>query len=138
ASDSAVTQYDMNMVNQVGLLKMDFLGLANLTIIEEALAAIKRIRGIEIDSDQIPVDDKATFKMLSRGDTLGVFQMEFSGARRILIDMQPTSIEDLGLANALNRPGPIEGGVIEIYMKRKRGESPVEYLLPQLEECIGE
>jgi DNA polymerase-3 subunit alpha len=134
--DGAVTQFDMKGVSKIGLLKMDFLGLSNLTIIDDALQNIKQVRGELIDIDQIPLDDAKTFEMLGRADTHGVFQFEGAFARRMLIDMQPSSLDDLAAANALNRPGPIEGGVVELYIKRKRGEEPVEYLLPEMEPIL--
>jgi DNA polymerase-3 subunit alpha len=124
---SAVTMFDMEGIAKVGLLKIDFLGLTNLTVIEEALRMVERSTGQVIDIDDIPLDDPATYALLCKADTHGVFQLEATFAKRILIDMQPRSLEDLGVAVALNRPGPIEGGVVDLYMKRKRGELPVEY-----------
>src|ERR1700730_9390436 len=135
---TAVTQFDMNGVSQIGLLKIDLLGLSNLTVIEEAADAIRATRGVELDIDRIPLDDHKTYELLGRGDTHGIFQLEGTFAKRILVDMQPESIEDLGVANALNRPGPIEGGVVDIYLKRKRGEEPVTYMLPELEPILSE
>ena len=135
---TAVTQFDMNGVSQIGLLKIDLLGLANLTVIDEAAELIRQTRGIEIDIDRIPLDDRRTYELLSRADTHGIFQLEATFAKRILLDMQPQSIEDLAVANALNRPGPIEGGVVDTYMRRKRGEEPVAYLLPELEPILAE
>ena len=135
---TAVTQFDMNGVSKIGLLKIDLLGLANLSVIEEAIAGIEQIRGITVDIDHVALDDHKTYEMLGRADTHGIFQLEAVFAKRILLDMQPKSIEDLGVANALNRPGPIEGGVVDIYMKRKRGEEPVTYVLPQLEPILAE
>ncbi len=141
---TAVTMYDMEGISKVGLLKIDFLGLTNLTVIEEALEMIESATGRRIDIDLIPLDDPATYALLCKADTHGVFQLEATFAKRILIDMQPRSIEDLGVAVALNRPGPIEGGVVDLYMKRKRGELPVEYprglealLAPVLAETHG-
>ena len=136
--DAVVTQFDMNGVQKIGLLKMDFLGLENLTVLEETLGHIERLRGTRPDLDRIPLDDAATYELLGRGDTIGVFQMEAEGGRRILMDMRPHSIEDMAAANALNRPGPIEGGVIELYMSRRRGEEPITYLLPELEPVLSE
>jgi DNA polymerase III subunit alpha len=133
--ESIVTQFDMNGVQKIGLLKMDFLGLSNLTIIEEAIEFVRAARGIEIDVDAIPLDDEATYALFGRADTHGIFQFEGPGAKKVLIDMQPQTLDDLSVANGLNRPGPIEGGVIDIYMKRKRGEEPVEYL-PGLAEKL--
>ncbi|MBJ7610324.1 MAG: DNA polymerase III subunit alpha [Candidatus Dormibacteraeota bacterium] len=138
---SAVTMFDMNSIAQVGLLKIDFLGLTNLTVIDEALEMIAQRTGQRIDIDTIPLDDAATYALLCKADTHGVFQLEATFAKRILIDMQPRSLEDLGVANALNRPGPIEGGVVDLYTKRKRGELAVEYpagLEPFLEPVLAE
>ncbi len=141
---SAVTMFDMEGISQVGLLKIDLLGLTNLTVIDEALEMIERTGGRRIDVDEMPVDDAATYALLCRADTHGVFQLEATFAKRILIDMQPRSLEDLGVAVALNRPGPIEGGVVDLYIKRRRGELPVEYpaglgdfLAPVLAETHG-
>ncbi|PZR78541.1 MAG: DNA polymerase III subunit alpha [Candidatus Aeolococcus gillhamiae] len=126
---SAVTMFDMASISQVGLLKIDFLGLANLTVIDEAVGMIEHSNstGTRIDMDEIPLDDPATYALLCKADTHGIFQLESTFAKRILIDMQPRSLEDVGVANALNRPGPIEGGVVDLYSKRKRGELSVEY-----------
>ncbi len=141
---TAVTMFDMEGVSAVGLLKVDFLGLTNLTVIEEALQMIEASTGALIDIDQIPLDDPATYALLSKADTHGIFQLEATFAKRILIDMQPRTLEDVALAGALNRPGPIEGGATAQYIKRKRGELPVEYpvgleemLRPVLEETHG-
>ncbi|HXA28874.1 MAG TPA: DNA polymerase III subunit alpha, partial [Candidatus Angelobacter sp.] len=133
--ESIVTQFDMNGVQKIGLLKMDFLGLSNLTIIEEAVEFVRQARGVEIDVDTIPLDDEATYALFGRADTHGIFQFEGAGAKKVLIDMQPQTLDDLSAANGLNRPGPIEGGVIDIFMKRKRGEEPIEYL-PGLAEKL--
>ena len=136
--DAAITQFDMKGVAAIGLLKIDFLGLANLTVISDTLAHLKRTKGIELDIDDIPLDDAATYELISKPDTHGVFQLEQQGGKRICIDMQPRCLEDLAVAVALNRPGPIEGGVIDIYMRRRRGEEPVNYLLPELEPILAE
>ncbi len=124
---TAVTMFDMEGISQVGLLKIDLLGLSNLTVIDETLGMIEGTTGRRIDIDAIPLDDAATYAMLCKADTHGIFQFEGTFAKRILLDMQPRSLEDLGVASALNRPGPIEGGVVDLYTKRKRGELPVEY-----------
>jgi DNA polymerase III subunit alpha len=141
---TAVTMFDMEGVSAVGLLKVDFLGLTNLTVIEETLQMIEASTGTRIDIDQIPLDDPATYALLSKADTHGIFQLEATFAKRILIDMQPRTLEDVALAGALNRPGPIEGGATAQYIKRKRGELPVEYpvgleamLRPVLQETHG-
>ncbi len=133
-----VTMFDMNGVQRIGLLKMDFLGLGNLSIIGEALEKIEKSQGVRFDISSIPLDDPATYAMLGRGDTHGVFQMEASFAKRILMDMQPQTLEDLGVAGALNRPGPIESGVVDIYVRRKRGEEETTYPLPELEPILRE
>jgi len=134
-----VTQFDMDGVQRIGLLKMDFLGLTNLSVIEETLDNIEQATGTRLDIDALPLDDAATYELLGRADTHGVFQLEAVGGKRILIDMQPRSLEDLSAAVALNRPGPIEGGVIDLYMKRRRGEVTIEYppgLAPFLEPIL--
>jgi len=136
--EAIVTQFDMDGVQKIGLLKMDFLGLENLTILEETLDNIESLRGVRPDLDAIPLDDLPTFELLARGDTLGVFQLEQQGGRRIVMDMRPRSIEDMAASVALNRPGVIEGGATEIYMKRRRGEEPITYLLPELEPVLKE
>lgn len=136
--EGAVTQFNMTDVQKIGLLKMDLLGLSNLTVIEEAVTSVAKVRGVTIDIEALELDDPATYALLGKADTHGIFQLEAGGAKRILLDMQPASLEDLGVAVALNRPGPIEGGVIDLYMRRKRGEEEVSYLLPELEPILGE
>jgi DNA polymerase III subunit alpha len=135
--DAMVTQFDMNGVQTIGLLKMDFLGLTNLSVIEATVENVRQTIGQELDVDNLPLDDPATYALLGRADTLGVFQLEAVGGKKILLDMQPQTLEDISAASALNRPGPIEGGLIELYMKRKRGEEPVEFLLPELEPILA-
>jgi DNA polymerase III subunit alpha len=134
--EAVVTQFDMDGVQKIGLLKMDFLGLENLTILEETLNNIELRTGERPDLDAIPLDDAATYELLARGDTLGVFQLEQPGGRRIVMEMRPRSIEDMAAAGALNRPGVIEGGATDLYMKRRRGEEPITYLLPGLEPIL--
>lgn len=133
-----VTMFDMNGVQKIGLLKMDFLGLTNLSVIADAVDYIEKTHGERIDIDAIPLDDEATYALLGKGDTHGIFQMEASGGRKILMDMQPSTLEDLGVAGALNRPGPIEGGVIDIYVRRLRGEEEIVYPVPELEPILAE
>jgi DNA polymerase-3 subunit alpha len=135
--DAMVTQFDMNGVQTIGLLKMDFLGLTNLSVIEAAVENVRQTTGLELDIDTLPLDDPATYALLGRADTLGVFQLEAVGGKKILLDMQPQTLDDISAASALNRPGPIEGGLIDLYMRRKRGEEPVEYLLPELEPILS-
>ena len=135
---AAVTQFDMTGVSRIGLLKIDLLGLSNLTVLDEAAEHVRRVRGTDFNLDAIPLDDTATYQLLRRGDTHGVFQLEATFAKRILLDMQPESIDDLTDAVALNRPGPIEGGATAMYMRRKRGEEPVTYMLPQMEPILAQ
>src|ERR1019366_1099634 len=137
-NEGVVTQFDMKGVSKIGLLKIDFLGLSNLTVIQEAVENVEKVRGEHIDIDAIPLDDPATYDLLGKADTHGVFQLEATFAKRILIDMQPTSLVDLAAANGLNRPGPIEGGVVDLYIRRRRGEEEVTYLLPEMEPILAE
>src|SRR2546421_10398046 len=101
----------MNAVQKIGLLKMDFLGLRNLSVIEDTLTKLEQTRGLKLDLGQIPWDDPATFRLLQAADTNGVFQLESAGLRRLLQDMRPTSFEDITAAIALFRPGPLESGL---------------------------
>ncbi len=135
--DEIVTQYDMNDLEQVGLLKMDFLGLTTLTIVDDTLKLL-RARGVDLKLEDIPLDDAATYALFSRGQTSGVFQFESAGMRDILRRHQPTRIEDLTALNALYRPGPIQGGMIDDFIKRKHGERPLTYELPELKEILEE
>jgi DNA polymerase-3 subunit alpha len=135
---TAVTQFDMNGVSKIGLLKIDLLGLSNLTVIAEAVELVRAHRGIDLDIDHIPLDDAKTYELLGKADTHGIFQLEATFAKRILLDMQPNCLADMGVAVALNRPGPIEGGATGMWMRRKRGEEPVTYMLPELEPILKE
>jgi DNA polymerase-3 subunit alpha len=138
--DSAlVTAYDMKSVEKMGLLKMDFLGLTTLTVIDDALKLIKSTQGAEIDLATIALDDEKTYEQVyHRALTSGVFQFESSGMRDVLRRYRPISIEDLTALNALYRPGPIQGGMIDDFIERKWGRRPVEYLLPVLEPLLKE
>src|SRR3989338_2643120 len=129
-----MTQYGMHAIEDLGLLKIDLLGLKNLTIIENTLEILKKARGIEIDIDTIPLDDKETFALLQRAETTGVFQLESSGMRRYLKELVPTELEDIIAMVALYRPGPIE--LIPQYMKRKFGKEKIVYLHPLLEPVL--
>lgn len=130
-----VTQYDMHGVEALGLLKMDFLGLRNLSIIERALEIIKKTRGIDIEIDALPLDDKPTYKLFQEGKTTGVFQFESSGMKRYLKELRPTELEDLIAMVALYRPGPME--YIPSYILRKHGREQVTYLHPKLQPILG-
>ncbi len=133
-SDMWCTQFDNDVVEKAGLLKMDFLGLKTLTIIKNALKIIKQRHGIDIDIDQIPLDDPKTFELFQRGDTVSIFQYESPGMQKHLKDLKPTVFEDLIAMNALYRPGPME--YIPSFIKRKHGLEPIQYDLPEMEEYL--
>jgi DNA polymerase-3 subunit alpha len=132
------TQWDMTSVERVGLLKIDFLGLRTLTVIDDAVEAIAAATGERIDIDAIPLDDPATFELLSRGSTEGIFQFESSLATDICQRMQPDRFEDMIAINALIRPGPLDCGMTESYIRRKRGEEPVDTYHPDLVELLAD
>jgi DNA polymerase-3 subunit alpha len=137
--DSIVTAYDMKSIEKMGLLKMDFLGLTTLTVIDDALKLIKSTKVIELDLATIPLDDAKTYEQVfHRALTSGVFQFESSGMRDVLRRYKPTSVEDLTALNALYRPGPIQGGMIDDFIERKWGRRAVEYALPELEPLLRE
>jgi DNA polymerase III subunit alpha len=129
-----ITQYDMKAVGEIGLLKMDFLGLQNLDIISTCLKLIGQHRGTEIDLLKLGTDDARTYELISNADTHGVFQLEGSGMRRMLQEMRPQSFADVTAANALFRPGPMQ--FIPTYMARKQGREPIEYMHPRLEPIL--
>ena len=134
-----VTQYDMLGLEKLGLLKMDFLGLTTLTIVEEALKLIEKYRAVNIDLQDLALDDAETYdKIFSTGFTSGVFQFESPGMQDILRRYQPNRIEDLCALNALYRPGPIQGGMIPDFIDRKHGRKPIVYDLPELKEILEE
>ncbi len=133
-----VTQYDLNGLEKLGLLKMDFLGLTTLTILQEAERLIQIHRGLRIDWDQIPEDDAATYDLFERGQTSGVFQFESPGMRDILRRYRPRQLSDLTALNALYRPGPIQGGMIDDFIERRHGRRPIQYELPELEPILAE
>ncbi|ODT72626.1 MAG: DNA polymerase III subunit alpha [Pelagibacterium sp. SCN 63-23] len=134
-SDMPVTQYNLKWVEPAGLVKFDFLGLKTLTTIRYAVDMVKN-RGVEIDIDAIPIDDKATYKLYARGDTYGIFQFESAGMRRALMELKPDRIEDLIAMNALYRPGPMDN--IPSFINRKHGTEPVVYPHPALSEVLDE
>jgi DNA polymerase-3 subunit alpha len=138
-NEEIVTAYDMTAVEKMGLLKMDFLGLTTLTIIDDCLKMIRATRGEEVNMEAIPLDDAETYeKVFHHGQTSGVFQFESDGMRDVLRRYQPTTVEDLTALNALYRPGPIQGGMIDDFIERKWGRRKVEYLLPELEKLLKE
>jgi DNA polymerase-3 subunit alpha len=138
SKDEVTTQYDMNALGRIGLLKMDFLGLTTLTVLDDAVKMIKKNRGVDFDLTLLALDDAETYDLFARGDTSGIFQFESHGMRDILKRYQPTRLEDLTALNALYRPGPIQGGMIDEFMSRKQGKKKVTYDLPELEEILSE
>jgi len=132
-----VTQYDMNALEKAGMLKMDFLGLTTLTILNDAVKAIKERRGVEIDLDALPLDDEDTYRQLRAGRTAGVFQFESALATDMVRAMRADRFDDLVASNALMRPGPLDAGMHKVYQRRKKGEEPVSYQLPELEEILA-
>lgn len=133
--NQVVTQYSMEPIGKIGLLKMDFLGLKTLTVIQEAVESVKANRGVSLDMDNIPVDDLKTFELLQRGDTVGVFQFESGGMRDNLRKLCPSKIEELIAMNALYRPGPMQ--FIDSFIDRKHGREKTEYAHPLLEGILG-
>ena len=135
-SDLLVTQYEGKVIEDAGVIKMDFLGLKTLSILKDALELIKQNHGIEIDIDNIPLDDQKTFELYQRGDTNGTFQFESPGMQKYLRDLRPDKFDDLIAMNALYRPGPIE--YIPKYISRKNGREEVVYDLPEMEGILKE
>ncbi|PID62684.1 MAG: DNA polymerase III subunit alpha [Ignavibacteriae bacterium] len=131
-----VTQYNMKELDSAGILKMDFLGLRTLTIIRDTIDLIKETRDEDVIIDDIPIDDKKTYELFSKGQTTGVFQFESAPMKEHLKNLKPTSIKDLSAMNALYRPGPME--FINDFVDRKHGRKPIEYLHPLLEEILSE
>ena len=131
------TQYSMGPVEELGLLKMDFLGLSNLTIIKNALRIIKKVYGVDVDINTIPLDDDKTFQLLQRGDTTGVFQLESSGMKRYLKDLKPTEFDDIIAMCALYRPGPLSAGLVDSFIRRKNGQETVIYDHDSMEPALG-
>ncbi len=133
-----ITQWSMNDVEAAGLLKMDFLGLRNLTILSKAVELIEQTTGEKVDPYKFPLDDKETYELLSRGETKGIFQLESGGIRDLLQRMKPDSFHDIIATAALYRPGPLEGGMVDKYVSVKNGESAAEYKHPVLKEILEE
>ncbi|MDH3382032.1 MAG: DNA polymerase III subunit alpha, partial [Flavobacteriaceae bacterium] len=131
-----VTQFDNSVVESAGLLKMDFLGLKTLTLIKDTIKIIKAIHKIDLDPDQFPLDDEETYQLFQRGDTIGIFQYESAGMQKHLKALKPTEFGDLIAMNALYRPGPME--YIPQFIRRKHGDEPISYDLPEMEEYLKE
>ncbi len=139
ANDVVVTtQWEMGIIEKVGMLKMDFLGLRNLSVLDYAVKVIERTRGETIDPGTLPLDDAETYKLLQRGDGKGVFQLESDGIRELLKQMKPDNIRDLIAVLALYRPGPLQGGMVDSYVNRKHGREKWEYPHPVLKEILDE
>ncbi len=134
--DEVVTQYAMKYVEKAGLIKFDFLGLRNLTVINNAVGLIKENHGIDLVMDDLPLDDQKTYELLGRADTTGIFQLESSGMRDILVRLKPESFADIVALVALYRPGPLESGMVENYIQGKHGLIDVAYDLKQLEPIL--
>ncbi len=134
SGEKIITQYEMHACEDVGLVKLDLLGIRNLSILENAVKLVKETTDKKVDLSQIPIDDKETFKMLSRGETLGTFQLSGSGVTRYLTELKPERIEDINAMIALYRPGPMAN--IPEYIARKKGEKPVTYYHPKMEKYL--
>jgi len=133
-----ITQYFMEDVESMGLLKMDFLGLKNLTMIEKATSLIEKSSQEKIDMEALPEEDQATFDLLARGDLEGIFQLESSGMRQIVKDLKPSSLEDISSILALYRPGPLDAGLIPKFINRKHGRESMDVVHPKLEPILQE
>lgn len=136
--DEITTQFDMTMIEEIGLLKMDFLGLRTLTVIQDCLQMVRENHGKDINLDEIDLNDKKVYKLFSRGDTTGIFQFESSGMRDYLRRLKPENLTDLAVMNALYRPGPLDSGMINTYIERKNGKRPVTFEHPKLEKILKE
>jgi DNA polymerase-3 subunit alpha len=137
-TEDRVVQYTMGTVEELGFLKMDFLGLKNLTIIQNALTNVKHAKGEEIDFDKIPLDEPDTYKFLRKGITMGLFQLESSGMRDVVKRLKPSTFADISAVLALYRPGPMEAGMVDDYIERKHGRAEIDYFHPLLQEVLSE
>jgi len=131
-----VTQYDMNSIEAIGLLKMDFLGLTTLTVVHDTLGSIEERHGVVIKPEEIPLDDPGVYGLLSAGYTVGIFQLESSGMRELLRRIAPERFEDIVAINALHRPGPLSSEMVELFIKRKRGLQGIDYEHQMLEPIL--
>ena len=137
AKGELTSQYTMNDLEKVGMLKMDFLALTTLTIISDCLNSIKQKKDIEIDWSKIPLDDEKTMRLFGDGKTEAIFQFESSGMQEICRRLKPKELEDLAALNALYRPGPLDGGMVDDFIARHRGEKKVQYILPPMKEILS-
>src|SRR5207247_11042063 len=136
AHDEIVTQWSMKDIERVGLLKMDFLGLSTLTLIDDAVKEIEKTTGEALDIDRVPLDDAKTYQIFQEAQPYGIFQFESSGMRDILRKAKPQSLEDLIALNALYRPGPLRSGMVDDFIARKGGKVEIKYELPELEPIL--
>jgi DNA polymerase-3 subunit alpha len=132
------TQWTMGDLEKVGMLKMDFLGLRTLTVMDNTVKLIEKTRGVKLDLERLPMSDKETYALLQRGEARGVFQLESDGIRELLKRMKPDNIRDLIATNALYRPGPLGGGMVDAYINRKHGREKPSYEHPVMEEILSE
>jgi len=135
---SVLTQFSGTDIEKVGLVKFDFLGLKNLTLIQNVVRRVREGRGQDVDVSTLPLDDKKTYRLLARGETVGVFQMESSGMRELVTRLKPTCFGDITAINALYRPGPLDSGMVEHFIERKHGREEITYLHPSLEPVLRE
>ena len=138
SDDQITTGFSMGILEKIGLLKVDFLGLRTLTVIDQAIKIIKKTRGKDIDIDKLPLDDPNTYKLLTSAQTIGIFQIESSGMRDLLKKLEPERFEDLIALLALYRPGPIGSGMLDDFIKRKHNLIPIKYEHPKLETILKE
>lgn len=137
-TDTVTTQWEMGILEKIGMLKMDFLGLRNLTVLDNCVKLIKQTRGEVVDPSKFSLDDRATYQLLQRGDAKGVFQLESEGIRELLKRMKPDNVRDLIAVLALYRPGPLGGGMVDSYVNRKHGKETWDYPHPVLKEILDE
>ena len=137
-SNDLVTQYAMTELEYIGFLKIDFLGLKNLTLIDRTIKLIKKKHQVTLDINKLPLDDAPTFSLICEGKTSGVFQLESDGLKEVLRKLRPEKFEDIIAVNALYRPGPLGSGMVDDFIERKHGRQKIDYLLPELEPILQE
>ncbi len=137
-TDELVAQYAMTELESIGFLKIDLLGLKNLTLIKKAVGLIKKNHGVQLNVDLLPLKDQKTFELIQAGKTSGVFQLESSGLKDVLRKLKPTNFEDIIAVNALYRPGPLGSGMVDDFILRKNGKQKIDYLFPELEPILAE
>src|SRR5262249_34411661 len=138
AHDEIVTQWSMKDVERMGLLKMDFLGLSTLTLIDDCVKEIARTTGERVDIDNVPLDNAKAYQLFQEGQTYGICQFESRGRRDILRKAKPQRLDDLIALNALYRPGPLRSGMVDDFIARKQGKTEVKYELPELEPILAD